>query len=126
MKDKLEAIRHNLLTQDSLATAHPVFIVQQRRRIYGFDTFYVDDTVWFFDGEEYDGNDLSKDEKDEATLTGYMDVWEFVTACFTRKGCEDYLAANGHNLKEPRIYVESAHRNEEWQTVRSALTKGEL
>lgn len=27
----------------------------------------------------------------------------------------------GHNLKEPRIYVESGYRNKEWETMREFL-----
>lgn len=45
----------------------------------------------------------------------------FVTCCFTAKGCEDYIAANGHNLKKPRIYVESGYRNREWEIMREFL-----
>lgn len=50
-----------------------------------------------------------------------FDVWEFVTACFTEKGCKDYLAVNGHNLTEPRIYAAGSYRNEEFRTVREYL-----
>lgn len=45
----------------------------------------------------------------------------FVTACFTRKGAEDYLAVNGHNLRDPFIYVASAWRNKEMIELREAM-----
>lgn len=45
----------------------------------------------------------------------------FVTACFTRKGAEAYIAANGHNLREPFIYVASLFRNREMIGLRAAI-----
>jgi hypothetical protein len=39
-----------------------------------------------------------------------------------------YIYLNGHNLRAPRIYVESAFRNAEWQALRAlciAAAKGE-
>jgi hypothetical protein len=45
----------------------------------------------------------------------------FVTACFTRKGAEAYIEVNGHNLREPFIYVASLFRNREMIDVRKAL-----
>ena len=38
-----------------------------------------------------------------------------------REGREAYLEANGHNLKEPRIYTESGYCNEEWKTLREFI-----
>lgn len=48
---------------------------------------------------------------------------KITTACFTRKGCEDYIALNGHNLKSPRIYVESGYRNREWEQLRELVMR---
>lgn len=45
----------------------------------------------------------------------------FATACFTREGCLRFLAADGHNHRSPHIYVESGHRNWEWQELRQFL-----
>jgi hypothetical protein len=47
--------------------------------------------------------------------------YRFVTACLTRKGCEDYIASNGHNFKKPRIYVGSGFRNQKWADIRNQL-----
>jgi hypothetical protein len=46
---------------------------------------------------------------------------EFVTACFTEEGANNYLKINGHNLKKPFIYVTSLYRNEEMITIRNLL-----
>jgi hypothetical protein len=54
------------------------------------------------------------------SLRGF-DKWEFVTACLTQKGCEDFIKADGHNYKRTRIYVASGYRNEEWQLIRDIL-----
>ena len=51
----------------------------------------------------------------------YRIRWEFVTACFTEAGCQEFIRANGHNLREPRIYAYSGWRNQEWQDVREHL-----
>lgn len=34
----------------------------------------------------------------------------FVTVCFTRKGAEDFITRERHNLKQPRIYVHGVER----------------
>lgn len=130
----IEEISEQIKTQDNLATSLPIFIVQEKRRIYGLNTGYSDDIVWIYDGDEItDENELNfintiykeKGENCEEleiyTRTAYIDIWEFVTACFTRKGCEDYIEINRYNLKEPRIYVESGYRNREWEDVRNHL-----
>ncbi len=126
-----EAIR----TQDNCATSHPIFTVQQQRRIYGFDPAYTDDAVWIdqmnecreADAEERKRLDAEEDETGKEphgwTRTGYRDQWEFVTACLTRKGAEDFIARQRHNLKDPRVYVESAYRNQEWIDLRAALSR---
>jgi len=127
--------RQNITTQDNASTAHPMFTVQQKRRLYGFDPEYgsEDSSVWLYDDEcvepdEYKQLALNayydvtgEDEPEGYRRVHYLDTWEFCTACFTEAGCKDYLAANGHNLCEPRIFVESGHRNVEWQRVRALL-----
>lgn len=134
MNEVLRRMYANLKTQDNRCTANPIFVVQQRRRILGLDPNFVDTHVWICDGEEVSPEEAAKiDAEFERThenpegceYTGYVDVWEFVTACFTEQGCKDYLAANGHNLKDPRIYADSGFRNAEWQAVREYFLKGE-
>lgn len=67
------------------------------------------------------------DENDNYTKTAYQDTWENVQPFFTRAGAEEYLRINGHNLRgrsakeAPRIYVDSAFRNAEWQAIREML-----
>ena len=75
--------------------------------------------------------DVVTDVDDEETFfekrlvkMAYKDFWVGVQPFFTEAGANEYIRINGHNLKEPRIYVESAFRNAEWQAVRAWLLNG--
>jgi hypothetical protein len=85
----LADIGRKLLTQDNLATADPIFMVQAK---------------------------------------GRFGQWQNVQPFFTKDAADHYIYLNGHNLRAPRIYVESAFRNAEWQALRAlciAAAKGE-
>jgi hypothetical protein len=139
----VQEIAQDVATQDNAITELPIFVVQQRHRTYGIEPRYTDDSVWMSDGDDpheadaetaakldelrktsdYDDEIFLGDDGEETKWirVGFRDHWEFVTACFTRVGCEDYLRVNGHNLTDPRIYVESGYRNQEWETMRKHL-----
>lgn len=132
MDDKIKEISHQINTQDNRMTSHPIFLVQQKVRTTGFDPGYSDNDqlCWIGDDGEVDEETSKKlfetYEKGGSiselyTLTGFVDTWEFVTCCFTKAGAEEYIRVNGHNLTEPRIYVASGWRNEEWIAVRYFL-----
>ncbi len=123
-----EAVR----TQNNRITNLPIFVVQQKRRIMGMDPEYADNVIWCDREADYSEATSQQAKRLEALYHGgrdtgtwdrygYVDIWEFVTACFTEQGCKDYLRINGHNLKEPRIYAESGWRNAEWETIRDHL-----
>ena len=130
----ISEIARILRTQDNRATDAPIFIVEEKRRVYGFDPAYADkdEIVWIdSEGDEADAEkrasleaawDEDGEEPEDWTRTAYKDEWHFVTACFTEKGCLDYIARNGHNHRgELRTYAAGSYRNEEWRTVRSFL-----
>mgnify|MGYP000977418544 CR=1 FL=1 len=135
MTAALQAIGEQIRIQDNRATDAPIFIVQQRKRIYGIGEDYTDDYVWI----DTQGDSHEADPEEAATLdamyeedfyheglknwrrVGFIDIWEFVTACFTEKGCQDFIALNGHNLTDPRIYAAGSYRNIEYRTVRDYL-----
>lgn len=132
--EKLDRIRERMKGQDNRATAHPIFLVQQKRRIYGLDLEYTDNFVWIYDDGEYETAEelaellieveMTEEEAYESgflTKTGYVDEWVFVQPFFSEKGAQKYIDENAHNLNEPRIYVDSAYRNDEWQAVRAVL-----
>ena len=118
-------------TQDNRATSDPLFIVQEKRRIYGMDPDYCEDYDWMSEDHEAVANEIERAGLDALDDKGveikgwekayYVDQWEFVTVCFTEQGCEDYIEANGHNLNEPRIYAVSAYRNREMIAIREFL-----
>ncbi len=131
--DHILALADRLRTQDNLATAHPIYCVQEADRIDGVidsDTYdWVDEDYYPVDPEkakELDAADLDfEDEKTKGYSKAYYRIeWRTVRACLTRKGAEDYLAADGHNLRrhgEPRIYVETLYRCAEMIALREWL-----
>lgn len=135
--EQLAALRTELQTQDNAITADPLFVVFQEERIYGVSQDYQtdgytwvgeDDSAVTADDDEAKVLDKLLDDDRELSIGGvtYQRVWyrivpRFVTACLTRKGAEDYIARNGHNLTKPYIYVESLHRNEEMIELRNHL-----
>lgn len=129
-------IAKRLHTQNNRATDAPLFIVEEKVRVYGFDPDYADkDSIVWIDGandhEEATPEEHAKleakwqetsEEPADWTRTAYQDRWEFVTACFTEAGCRDYIARNGHNHRgELRVYADGSYRNEEWRAVRTFL-----
>lgn len=130
-QEAMLAIGEQLRTQDNLCTADPMFCVQILVRDVGYDASFVDQRCWVDSANEeirYDDDDgFQEPEGDEWDKFGYRDRWETVMVCFTRKGCEEHLRLDGHNLErrahngQVRIYVESFRRNPEMQAIREML-----
>jgi hypothetical protein len=127
---EIAAIIENLHTQDNRITDNPLFAVQQKRRFGGVDSDYADASVWISDGCEVDAEEAARLDAlrdsgeavpDNCQRMGYIDRWEFVTGCLTEQGCKDYIARNGHNLHEPRIYAYGSYRNAEFIAIRKWL-----
>jgi hypothetical protein len=143
MKTDLNSIGERMRTQDNLATSHPLFVVYDKRRIWGMDPQWFDDTShigWRTEDSEYSlvvGNpgfeELEKARKsdysdcvvDKEGVSWYryafVDVDRFVTVCFTMEAAKTYIEVNRHNLKVPFVFVESGYRNPEMQAVQSYL-----
>jgi len=126
----LKTIAHNIRTQDNRATSDPLFLVQQKGRTWGVDMAYTDTYEWVGTDDcelrptpqqrlEFQRSGPNGD--DIWDCVGYVDHWEFVTACFTESGCRDYIRANAHNLNEPRVYCVSLYRNDEMIAVREMI-----
>ena len=128
----IEQIAANMARQDNLATHHPLFLVQEKVRIWGMDSDYSDEYVW----ADANNEGIEADETQSLALEDgrpvggsashwekiyYEDVWRFVTACFTAKACKDYIESNRHRLNSPRIYAASLYRNREMIAVREML-----
>lgn len=133
--EELRRIGELLRTQDNQVTDQPMFIVQEKRIVIGFDPDYSqgdEDIVWWIDDCQYFmGDELfekmerayeeTSDIPENWHRHGFTTEWVYVTACFTEQGCKDYLAKNGHNLKEPRIYADGSYRNAEFRLIRDWL-----
>lgn len=136
LAEQIAEIAKRLATQDNRATDCPIFIVQEKRRVYGMDPEYADDDAiaWLDCENDYDQADPEEHARLEAlfdegedipgkwTRTAYQDTWEYVTACFTEAGCAEYIRRNKHNHRgELRIYAASSYRNDEFRAVRDLL-----
>lgn len=139
ISSELIAMAGKLRTQDNLSTANPMFLVQQRERIFGMDSEYSDSNVWVNCDHEKVDEDTAKrisaivdssidsfvwplDDNDmEYRRVYYKDQWEFVTAFFTQDAAQAYIDSNKHNLTEPRIWVAGGYRNREWEIIRNLL-----
>jgi hypothetical protein len=126
MDNYLLEISQRLKTQDNRITQNPMFCVQEKRRDVGYDSNYANRLCWHNaeSGETIydDENDFKEaPEGDEWDEFGYVDRWETVMVAFTEEGCKEYLRQNGHNLRQPRIYVESFNRCPEMIAIRKML-----
>lgn len=132
LRSTMQRIGELIRQQDNQCTSDPLFLVQQKKRIYGIDSNYSEDYEWLReDDPEHVADRIERAGLDALELEGedttgwekiyFLDIWDFVTVCFTQKACEDYIAANKHNLNEPRIYVHSSYRNREMIAVRAFL-----
>lgn len=127
--EAMRAIGQLILTQDNRCTDRPIFIVQEKVRVYGFDSSYSDDSVWIDMENDY----IEATEEEAAKLEAgelegggwqkvyYKDEWVYVTACFTEQGCKDFIARDGHNHGELQIYAHISYRNDEFRAVRDFL-----
>ncbi len=130
----IRVIAARLVTQDNRITDCPIFLVEEKRRTYGFDPAYSDHVVWRDVENDYAEAGPAKRGRLEAlfrlggdvpakwTRTAYQDTWEYVTACFTEAGCQEYIRVNKHNHRgELRIYAATSWRNAEFRAVRDLL-----
>ncbi|KAE9742214.1 ead/Ea22-like family protein [Escherichia coli] len=129
--DSFGIIGENIRTQDNRITSDPMFCVYQKREIVVDADYDYDRIVWV----DEDGNEANKRQNRRLELlhenfreppekwrrVAVKDIDGFVTCCFTEQGCKDYLAANGHNLRLPFIYVKSGFRNAEYIGIRNWL-----
>lgn len=118
-------IAKSMKGQDIRATAEPIYVVRQRRRIYGLDPECCDGKyVWLYDGEEYTEEEYQTSESNSDPgwyKAYYMDIMEHVQPFFSEKNAQFFIDRNRHRLTDPDIYVDSAYRNLEWIAIRSFL-----
>ena len=140
--DLLRQMSANLKTQDNAGTADPMFVVFQKQLVAGLESGYEDFWLWVSD----DDGDYEEADKETAVVlarlheegrplvigdrtyrrTGCKYIEKFCAAFFTQNGADDYLAWNGHNLKQPYVYVHGMYRNAEMIAVRNFFLTREV
>lgn len=119
--DALEMLVGELGSQDNLDTSDPIYMVQEKRRIYGIVEVYgADGSIFTLDGEEVelDGVEVKEENCEEVF---FKDEWVNSQPFLTRKAASEFIERQMHNLKSPRIYVKSGCHNREWRWLREFL-----
>lgn len=115
MQDEfIKVLAHEMITQDNLATAHPLYCVYEKKKIYGMTESHADGFIWTREGEEIDQSeiefDVDGDPKVEFTKLFFKEINSFVNAHFTMKAAKKFVAENNHNFPDTFVYVTSLQR----------------
>mgnify|MGYP003618490148 CR=1 FL=1 len=136
LQEVLQRVLASLNTQDGRGTADPFYCVFSKREIvvdadYGYDRIH-----WWHPENQVEASECTARRLDllesygretgEWVKIATSEIDHFETACFTEQGCKDFLAINGHNLRQPFIYATSLFRNWEMIALREALLAGQL
>lgn len=150
LKKEILNIKNLLNSQDNRCIDRPIFIVQELKTFVGVDPDYSwnEDDELFYTWIKNDDVEKSYEEgsrvakildeqndfwisadtyKGKYKLRDYTKiyskrVWQYVTACFTEKGCENYIKLNQHNHRgKLRIYADGSFRNYEFQMIRQFI-----
>jgi len=117
---KIEDIAERMKGQDTRATKYPVYCVQTLRKVYGVGREWTDRFI-YLDSLDGDGECETEEEAnkncEEFEKVGVSEYWKTVQIFFSENGAEAYIEANSHNLTEPRIYVDTACRNDEMLAI---------
>lgn len=145
---QLEAIANELHTQDNSCTANPIFVVMEEIKSSPILEGYGHNTVegWYnqlmmedcsledvakaigLTVQDYEDDEHNFREKaDERGYNYFIQEYHHraVNAHFTRKGAEEHIRINGHNLHRPFVYVLSLWRCEEMIELRNWLMSEE-
>ena len=115
----LKAIGQNILTQDNRCTADPIFCIQGRKRIYGMDPSYVDETVWI--DEEGNEIDVAKCRQEAKDLRGQLPVTEDEKAEYAKQyEKEDELT--DYEWAEKQEWTNTAYVDR-WETIQMCFTE---
>lgn len=132
---RLKEIQHELKTQDNRCTSDPIFLVEEKERIYGLDLKWdCESCCYDFENdceiseEEYDKarekemDDPSGKYENPYERLGFMDKRKTVQFFFTERAAQDFIDRNKHRHKgELRIYADSLYRNSEMKMIRDYI-----
>lgn len=127
-------VKPSIATQDGQCTDQPFYVVFSKKEIVVDGDYHCGARVqWINHGSgDYEEADAKMAKRlDVLHENGrefknwvrheVVDIDVFETACFTEEGAKDYLRINGHNLRQPFIYVHSLHRNNEMISIRESM-----
>lgn len=118
-------------------TRDPIFIVQSRKRIYGFDPQYEGDYVWVDSNNEHAEADPRTAKRLDAledagrSFKGwkkvyYADRWDYVCAHFTKEAAQGFIARKKHDHDELRIFVDCQLYCWEYNAIVEGLLAGKI
>ena len=122
---------------DEHCTANPIFLVQKRERVYGFDSDYVDDYVWInADNDHVEADERTAKRLDALDHGGhdikswgkvcYVDRWEYVSAHLTKEAAKAFIARKKNDYQELRVYVDCQYYCWEFNTIVEGLLSGKI
>lgn len=135
MSDLIKNIQKELKTQDNRITADPIFLVQEKERVYGMDLEYAPESC-YYDWENYEEVSEEEYEKDlkewgenfrsgarkSYEEVGYFDQWITKLFFFTHKAAQEYIDTRAYRHSgELRIYVASLCDNDEMRQLRNYI-----
>lgn len=111
-----------IATHDNREIDQPIFVVEKRVTVITDPDYGYDDEIWVNKNDYHDEASEAKARRLDILDANFIsfrrwrkfyikETWEFVTACLTEQGCNDYLEANGHNIGKTRIYAYGSFRN---------------
>lgn len=131
--DFLKSLSEEIARQDNRATAKPYFFALRVRREYtaaeGYDydhTYYIDrhgNEPWS-SKEDLLENDPDHPEH-EIKEVYTKDHWEVENVFLTKRGYDEHLALNKHNLRSPQDFLYHAFRNPEFMGLFKFLSEME-
>ena len=118
-------------------TANPIFIVQKRERVYGFDSDYGNAYVWINAENDHEEADERTTKRlnaidDDGRNTGnwnkiyYIDQWDYVCAHFTKEAAVAFIKRKRHDYSTLRVWVDSQYWCWEFNAIISGLLDGKI
>jgi hypothetical protein len=115
--ERILNLKREMISQDNLATSHPLYCVFEKERIFGIDPAYGEKFVWLhhddldspIDENEVDFDAAGKPINESIEKYYFVERDRFVNAHFTMKAAKDFITANKHNHPTAFVFVISLY-----------------
>lgn len=133
---RIEKMVNQMIAQNNRATQYPLFVVQEKRKVYGSSEWCNEtERKEEFDGELCesckklgDENDVIPEYCDDCDPDCFISFnWEYpfdlrAGVFFTAEACEDHIRANSYHYNDGKSYaISGAWRNPEMFAVLNML-----